>query len=235
VTHSGAVENNLVERYLLSELEAPEREAFELHFFSCTECTSDLKDGALLIDGARPFLHSASPPRVEVPGRSQAPSRRMIARTSWWPVFLPRFAFPAVAVLSVAMAVGLGFQNRTVRQELAWYRQPRQIPEFTLLPATRGPIQSFAIPRGAREIQFSMDIASDRPFTSYRCEIHGARGTGSISIPLNIPKPGQPVQVSVPAPSADSDLLIRISGVAADASETEISSQSVRLHLQESP
>jgi hypothetical protein len=222
VTHSGAVANNLVEKYLLRELDEAEREEFEIHFFSCPECTTDLQDASLIVEGAR---RTAARPPVAVP------ERRKPQQSSWWTLFPARFAFPAMALLSTLLAVWLGQQNRAVRQELSYYQQPRQIAEFTLLPATRGPVPVFDVPRDAREIQFSMDIASDQPFVAYRCEIRNLSGARPVSMPLKVAKPGQPVQVAIPAPPADSELQIRLSGVTATSSESEIFSQPVRLHL----
>ena len=41
------------ERYILDDLEPAERDAFEEHFFDCTECTADVRDAAKVADGVR--------------------------------------------------------------------------------------------------------------------------------------------------------------------------------------
>jgi len=51
--HAEAVETMAAERYLLGELLPEDRDAFEEHFFDCTECTADVRAGATLIAGIR--------------------------------------------------------------------------------------------------------------------------------------------------------------------------------------
>ena len=42
--HKEAVETMAAQRYVLDEMTPEDQEAFEEHFFGCTECAADVKD-----------------------------------------------------------------------------------------------------------------------------------------------------------------------------------------------
>ena len=43
MNHVDAIQLRAAERYALNQLSAPEAEAFEEHFFSCTECAEEVR------------------------------------------------------------------------------------------------------------------------------------------------------------------------------------------------
>ena len=53
MTHEEAKKSNAAEAYILNDLNSTERDAFEEHFFDCTECTSDVRDAAKIAGGIR--------------------------------------------------------------------------------------------------------------------------------------------------------------------------------------
>ncbi|MGA8809281.1 MAG: zf-HC2 domain-containing protein, partial [Thermoanaerobaculia bacterium] len=53
MTHDEAKKSMAAEAYVLDDLEAAERNAFEEHFFDCTDCTADVLDAAKVADGVR--------------------------------------------------------------------------------------------------------------------------------------------------------------------------------------
>jgi hypothetical protein len=53
MTHDEAKKSMAAAAYILDDLEAAERNAFEEHFFDCTDCTSDVLDAATIADGIR--------------------------------------------------------------------------------------------------------------------------------------------------------------------------------------
>lgn len=221
--HATAVENNLTEKYLLSELDEAEREEFELHFFSCAACTADLKDGVSLIDGGVGIL---SPPTL----------LRDVPVESWWTRWFPSPARPAFAFLSAALLMVSGAsiyqlqRNRVLSGELAEFNRPRQAPEFTLMAARRGPARTLQVPKGTREVQLMIDPGSDELFQSYRCEFRSASGNTALSLTFHKPVPIL-VPVSLFGPG---ELVIRVIGVRADASEKELLSHNVKIDILES-
>src|SRR6266404_851366 len=46
MNHDDAIKSLAAERYILDDLDPAERDAFEEHFFDCTECTADVRDTA---------------------------------------------------------------------------------------------------------------------------------------------------------------------------------------------
>src|SRR5579884_2083702 len=53
IDHQQAVNNMMAERYLLGELNQGEREAFEEHFFACSECFDHVKAGTEFISSLK--------------------------------------------------------------------------------------------------------------------------------------------------------------------------------------
>jgi anti-sigma factor RsiW len=59
--HNRAVESQAVDRYLLGEMPADEREDFEEHYFTCAQCAQDVCDAARFRANAREVLRDLSP------------------------------------------------------------------------------------------------------------------------------------------------------------------------------
>jgi hypothetical protein len=53
MTHEEAKKSNAAEGYILGQLNPDERDAFEEHFFDCTDCTADVRDDARIAGGVR--------------------------------------------------------------------------------------------------------------------------------------------------------------------------------------
>lgn len=51
--HAESIQTNAAERYLLDEMPDGERDAFEDHYFDCTECARDVRDGARMMAAGR--------------------------------------------------------------------------------------------------------------------------------------------------------------------------------------
>src|SRR5689334_1851726 len=69
MTHAEATKTFASERYLLGEMSAQERDAFEDHFFSCTECAEDVRSGANMRDGVKAGLLPRGAAESRSPGR----------------------------------------------------------------------------------------------------------------------------------------------------------------------
>ncbi len=59
MTHFEAIEGRLAEGYLLGELTAEQREQYEEHYFSCSECTEEVRWGAMFLANVRRILREA--------------------------------------------------------------------------------------------------------------------------------------------------------------------------------
>jgi hypothetical protein len=164
--HKEAIRIHAVDRYLLGELTAVEREDFEEHFFSCGECSEDLHMGAILVDNSRVVLREEFPDPVPAsPGVPPRPGWR-----SWWS--------PVPLAAAIALLAVVGYQNLKVIPE---YRRLAEdagasVPQqFALRPAVRGAVQVVALSKGVRF--FEIGAQEVEPAAGgYNCEILNDRG-----------------------------------------------------------
>lgn len=88
-----------VERYLLGELSADERDRFEEHFFSCVECSDKVLAGATFIDNARAVLPQLDLTPVPVPAKVRDKG------FGWFPwSWAPQAAFACIVLLGAITA-----------------------------------------------------------------------------------------------------------------------------------
>jgi hypothetical protein len=190
--HSEAASVHAVERYLLGEMDEPEAEAFELHFFECTMCTEELASGALLVENLRASAAESSPE----PAVAAHDAGRKILRGSglapWWR--RPLFAAPAFAAL--ALAVTVGYQA----SELARLSQPQAMMAYSPKPATRGEGDRISIPPGVANLAIGLDVQDD-PFPAYRCDFYDSSGRLSYSVDDPAPRAGAQLSILVPVRS----------------------------------
>lgn len=83
--HKEAIRIQAVGRYLLGEMTAADRSDFEQHFFSCGECSEDLRMGAILVDNSRAVLREEFFDPVAA-GPGATPHR---SGWSFWPLRIP--------------------------------------------------------------------------------------------------------------------------------------------------
>lgn len=91
--HNLVIENKTAERYLLGELTDAERDAYEEHYFECSECAEELLCGSEFMMYAR---------EVEQEMVRETKVRTIFARTPW----LRPLAMAACGVLAVGLALG---------------------------------------------------------------------------------------------------------------------------------
>src|ERR1700756_1194670 len=100
--HSEAVQLRATEKYLLGDLPTDQREAFEDHFFECTECAQDVKAAAVLIDNARAVLHETPAPASEAPVRGK--DFQAAHQKNWWGRLQPAWGLAAAALVLAVVA-----------------------------------------------------------------------------------------------------------------------------------
>jgi len=99
MNHDLAVKLEACEKYLLGELSAEMRDAFEDHFFSCADCAVQLRSAAEFIGASQQVLPYITP--------SAAREREKPEPNRWWRKLLPVIAVPAFA----ALLLFAGYQN----------------------------------------------------------------------------------------------------------------------------
>ncbi len=197
------VDKNLVEKYFLGELSADEREAFEEHFFDCSECAADVKTTAVLIDNVREVLRTA-------PEAKKAPSREpgTAGFLSWWK---PAYSFAAVAVLLVTV----GYQNLVTIPSLRQgsTTEPQTLPSYSFVTAGSRGEGGMEITVPARSpFGIYVDMPGDPGYTSFRAEVVTQSGQTKFSVPVSAEQAKDTVQLLVPGgmlSDGQYDLVIR--------------------------
>lgn len=103
--HQIALNTQAVERYSLGELTSPEREEFEEHFFTCSDCAAALREHEVFAANARAVfkedqLAAAAPHPDSTP---QPASKSWAERIKSW--FGMRTLIPAFAALALAFVL----------------------------------------------------------------------------------------------------------------------------------
>jgi hypothetical protein len=172
--HKEAIRIQAVDRYLLGEFSTVERQKFEEHFFSCDECSEDLRIGAILVDNSRAVLRDEFfDPIPAGPGGAQRPG------WSFWWSQVPLAA--AVALLAV-----VGYQNLRVlpeyRRELAENVGAEVPPHFNVRPAVRGAVPVVQLPEGTRFFEIRAEEVEPAA-GGYDCVIQDVQGKVVAKLP----------------------------------------------------
>jgi len=186
MNHVEAVKTLAIERYLLEEMTQEEREAFEEHFFSCTECGEDARHAATMRDGVRSGLaaEGAGERGRVLPMRPAAAGWRSSVALPW-----------AAAAL---LAIGLGYQ--TVAGPLLSSR--RQLDSFALTPSTLRPAsrgqEAVVSPGPGAIVTLAVDLGGAQFDGDIRYELASADGKAIASGRAPLPSPGAPLLLMVP-------------------------------------
>ena len=160
--HEYATEHHSVDQYLLGELSDRDRDEFEEHYFSCTECAEAVRTGAYFADNAR--VVAKEKPQTKPGAVTEMKTRQ---HPGWW----PRLAAPVGVAAAVTIAI-LGYQNLTGSRT----EGPHMLARTMLEPAARGEEQAVTLTRGQKWIVLKLDVNSDEPFAHYRVDIQTQEG-----------------------------------------------------------
>jgi hypothetical protein len=163
--HQEAAQLQLIERYLLEDLDSVQIDEFEAHLFACPQCSEDLRAAAILIGGARTSLRADAdrPSGARAPGEmhhSGGGAPDFFEKLMGWiriPAAVPVLA--ATALLAVVSYQNL-IQIPGLRANLDQALAPRAVPAFALLPVTRGDEQIISVPPGSRSVVLSFDLTA---------------------------------------------------------------------------
>lgn len=170
--HNEALQSQACEKYLLGELSSTQRDAFEEHYFSCTECALQLRSTAEFLSASREILASSSEPALKDslrPGYAR-PHR------SWFPWLSPLVAGPAFAALLLFIA----YQNFVTIPHYKQAASSRVLPMHSLITAntlggeslnfTASPDQPFGL---------YVDVPYDSSYSIYRLTLVSPTGTAT--------------------------------------------------------
>ncbi|MFC5865530.1 zf-HC2 domain-containing protein [Acidicapsa dinghuensis] len=232
--HSEAVNAMMAERYLLNELSADERDAFEEHFFDCAECAIDVRAGAAFVQEAKaqlPGLTLEAAPRVR---STEAPAKK---DSSWLDRLRPLFASPLIAgpVFAGLIAI-VGYQNLvTVPGLRTAATEPRLLAPVTLHGATRGEPVTIDADLNAGVV-LMVDVPVRPDITSYSLALTDPQGklawTRSVTSDT-IAAQGDSLSLVIPGSGLQSGTYsLQISGSLPAGTQTQLEQMSLTIRLK---
>ena len=185
--HREAIESQAVERYLLKEFSASERDEFEEHYFGCGECASDLRSTSA-------FLELAG--RVIVSGRTRERKPKILPFLNRWQPLGYAIA-ASIACFSIVL-----YQNILVIPKLRSSASPQALQYFSVTDKTaRGSVQTaFKIEPG-KPFLLLVDFPPREAIGEYRCDISNLAGRRMLSFSLSKENAQNTVPLLIPAAS----------------------------------
>jgi hypothetical protein len=194
MTHKDAMDLGAADKYLLGQLAADERDEFEEHFFSCKECSEDVRLTAIFLDNLKEVLKEpyALRPAKPMPEIMPAPA----ATRRWF--FSPQIGL-AAGLLLVAFT---GYQNAFVipslHRELAQQVGPQSYPAF-FLTETRSEPNVITVGRDQQYVALQFSKVPGRAHPFYRCELKSQDGsTAAVPFTVAVPSQGDEWQLRLP-------------------------------------
>ena len=169
--HSEATDTMASARYLLGELTEEERNAFEEHYFGCSECAADVRSGSSMIDAIR-----ANRAAVVAPARKLTYAPWLVA-----------------AAASIAAAF-FGIQSMGPRQA----DDAQVVRSYSLLTAGTRSANETVVEDASKPFILFVDIPPEPAHTQYRVDIVDASGRAVIGVPVSAQEARDTVTVYVP-------------------------------------
>lgn len=184
IKHEDAVKDLMAERYLLGELDAAEREAYEEHLFSCDACFEQVKVGTEFVSHLR-HIGTQDPQIPLAPGFMS----HLIA-SARQPLTITMFGF----------LVFIGGFAVHQRSEISHLKEPR--PEIrsvlTGIAHGSGETHVIKIPRNSA-LSLNVEYAPKGEFISYQAQILSSSGKALHAVALPETQVGTTASIAVPA------------------------------------
>jgi hypothetical protein len=189
LNHQEAMAETAVEKYLLNEMSPVQRDDFEEHYFSCTECAAELRATAAFLDTAKQELRAGAVLRPK-------PAHR---KTPWWAFFgKPVFLSAACASLLAVIAV----QNLAVFPRGS-ANEPEVLPTLSLVGGDARGAEVSRLPLdGAHAFLLNVDVPADESYSNYACALLAPNGTPLWRVPISREQAKDTVSIRVPATRA---------------------------------
>lgn len=155
MNHDQAMSMLAVERYSLDEMTPEDREAFEQHYFECSECWTAVRRAELFAQNARVAARTAARKAGDEP-------KRPFERRLLW------LAPLAAAIAVVAILVPMRFGSEP-------FDDTRPMPSLTLIGPVRDAVEDNHLPADRRAI-LSTVVTPVEDAVSYRAELRAADG-----------------------------------------------------------
>ena len=189
MTHQEAVDTLATERYLLKEMSADDRLAFEEHFFTCDACATDLRETTALLQGARDGYATPAPSGNVV---AMPPRRAALPRLAWYrSVLVPWAAAATLAVLA-------GYQTFWLLPAMR-RASPLALAPVTLRPESRGSEPVVAVDARNTPVSLALELGDAPQSSDLVYDLRSTDGHDIVSGHLAAPEPGTPVLLLMPS------------------------------------
>lgn len=195
MNHQQALEQHATERYLLREMSAEQRHAFEEHYLECAECLEAVTFGTEFLEAGRQVAREMSHREADTVHVASWRERLMPVFSGWL-----RPASALVFALLLCL-VGLNVYQMSVVQKqkniIADLKAPKQEFRFELREQSRseGNIQVVRVPRES-QLQLVVEFTPNPKFNAYGAEIVA---DSKVMSSLQPDTTTTPLTVSIPA------------------------------------
>lgn len=220
MNHQQALDSMAVERYVLNEMTATDRQAFEEHYFNCPECLEAITYASDFLEVGREYVQEevkTHPAPVPVPNPVWY---QRIFSSSWWSSPVPAFASAAFLAL-FGLSIYQGVELAQVRKSV---NTPHVMAASVFLPLSaregsdnsRGAgLHTVAVNRNqAFEVNF--DLPRHDQYQSYEGEIISKSGSAAMPIfalPAESLNQGSLVEIAIPPTLSQGSYQIVIRGI----------------------
>jgi hypothetical protein len=111
--HLEAKRLHAAEKYVLGELSADQRDAYEEHYFDCAECAEDVNATVTFVSAGREVFREEPVPALP---------KELAPRSRWTSWFRPMIVIPAMGVLLLAV----GYYSRMSKPQIGVITAPGQ-------------------------------------------------------------------------------------------------------------
>jgi len=208
MNHDDAVKDLMAERYLLGELNAAERDAYEEHMFSCDACFEQVKAGTELVSQLR-HIGSDDPHVATAPGFMSH-----LAANARQPLTITVFGF-------LIFAAGIAVHQNSIISRL---KEPRPEIRSVLTGIAHGSGDSnvIAVPRNAG-LSLNVEYSRRSEFTSYQAKILSGSGKAMHAVALSEKQLGTMASIALPAEALEpGQYSIVVVGRRSDGTQEEV-------------
>lgn len=223
--HNEALQSNACEKYLLGELAPDLRDAYELHYFSCAECASQLRSAADFLTASRQIL-AESPVSVPHTKFQHASGEWQPRRSFAW--FRPAIAIPVFAVLLLF----IGYQNLVLIPSYKQASTPQVLPMYSLISANTLGDEDHHIPaHPGQPFGLYVDAPYDPAYSVYLLTLQSPAGASTHLRSLSAAEAQKTQVITVNPGSQAGQYTLIISGLANPAADPSSAKELARLQF----
>jgi hypothetical protein len=218
IDHDEAVKSLMAERYLLGELNAAEREAYEEHMFSCDACFDQVKTGTEFVSHMR---------RIG----TEKPQFALAAG------FMSRFLANArhvVTITACVLLIGVSGISVYQRRIIGGLRQAQVTPSFFLSDGAKaGGVKQLVLPPNTR-FDLSIQLLQRADFSSYEGQVLTESQQVKASFPISAEQTRDTIHVLLDSGVlGPGNYIMVVNSLAPDGQKTEITRYRFQILLKE--